>query len=239
MVWAVIADLLRRHDLGGAELRHCRPPLRVTDAGDHMRTGDSRELHGGSADAAGGAGDQHALADCKTGLSEECVEGGEEDLGEATRFCPRESGRHCERMPLRHRRQSRLSAAADERHDPVAGCVSGHAATRAQHFSGKLQTGDVLRIPGRRRVQAPGLSQVGAIDPGGAHRHQQFVVRRNGIRSLPPGNAAPLDNDREHHVLLDAGALPARLRVASPHSIFGPSAVQAKRNNQTRPRRTS
>ena len=60
---------------------------------------------------------------------------------------------------------------------------------RRHHLAGELQSRDVGRRPGRGRVEAPALHQVGGVDAGGAHRHQQVAGAGLGVGMLTPDSA--------------------------------------------------
>ena len=54
------------------------------------------------------------------------------------------------------------------------------------HLAGELQSGDVGRGTRGGRVEAPALHEVGGVDAGGPHGHQQVAGTRIGIGVLLP-----------------------------------------------------
>ena len=63
----------------------------------------------------------------------------------------------------------------------------GDAAVRATPsgrplgLPGQLEPGDVRRRVGRRRIAAPALEHVGAVEPGGAHPDEHLARARLGV----------------------------------------------------------
>ena len=178
------ADLVA--ELGGPDRRH------------HVGAGGVAELHPGRPDAAGRPGDQQAVAGRQAGLGEQGVVGGGEHLGEPPGLRPVEPVGHRERHHLGHHHQLGLRAPADQRHHPVADREPRHRRPGRHHLAGELHPRDVLRRPRRGRVEAPALEQVGPVDAGGPHRHQQLAGPRLGIRVGPPDELVVDDGDGVH-----------------------------------------
>ena len=163
-----------------------------------MGAGQRRELHAGAAHAPGGAADQDPLAEREVRLAEERVEGGRERLHEAAGLGPGKPVRHRQGVRFVDRRQRRLGAAADERHDAVTRREPRHAPPHAHDLAGELQAGDVRRPAGRRRIASVALGKVGAVHPGGSHGDEQLVVAGPGIGPLLPVKLSFIDHDCMH-----------------------------------------
>ena len=87
---------------------------------------------------------------------------------------------------LVHHRQLGLPAAAHHRHHPVAAAEPRTPGPTATTSPAELEAGHVGGHTGRRRVEAETLEHVGAVEPGGAHRHEQLAGARAGIGVLAP-----------------------------------------------------
>ncbi len=163
-----------------------------------MGAGQRRELHAGAAHAPGGAADKDTLAEREVRLTEERVEGGRERLHEAAGLGPGDPVRHRQGVRFVDRRQRRLGAAADERHDAVSRREPRDAPPHTHDLAGELQAGDVRRPAGRRRIASVALGKVGAVHPGGSHGDEQLVVAGPGIGPLLPVKLSFIDHDCVH-----------------------------------------
>ena len=170
----------------------------VAHGGGDARARHLAELDRGHADAARGAVDEQALAGPQAGLGEERVVGGREDLGHAARGLPVELLGHRHGGALVDDRELGLAAAGDDRHHAVADLEALHARTALDHLAGQLEAGDVLRRAGRRRIAALELLDVGAVEPGAAHAHEQVGVPGDRIGVLLDGDRAVPDRGRAH-----------------------------------------
>ena len=121
------------------------------------------------ADAARGAVHEQALAGSELRLGEERVVRGREHLDEAARLLPGHPVRDRQHVRLVRDRELRLAAARQERHHAPA--VRGLAGAFEPRHVGRT---------GRRRVAAGALSEVGAVDAGGADADQELAVLGTG-----------------------------------------------------------
>jgi hypothetical protein len=160
---------------------------------------------------------QHGLRHREAHLQEEGIERGHEHLGDSARVGERHPGGHGHELARVQHHRLRIATAPDDRHHAVA-----HA--RRSLFLGalsdgidgprELEPGHVLRPPGRRRVGAPALEQVGAVQPGGGHPHANLTVPGDRERELPDlqhlGPAGLSDHDRAHRGLAHGHRLAPR-----------------------------
>ena len=163
-----------------------------------MGAGDRRELDGRGADAAGRPGDEHPVAHRQLGLAEQRVERGGEDLGEPAGLGPADAVGDGERVGLVDDGPGGLAAAADEAHHPVTDREPRHLPAGGDDRPGELHAGDVGRQPRRRRVVAPALQEVGAVQSGRPHVDEQPGVAGHRVRALLPAQLAVVDHDRVH-----------------------------------------
>ena len=198
VVGAVLGHVAGLDDLGRAERGDRLVLSGVAHGRDDASAGQRRQLHRGRADAAGRAGDEHAVAERQARLPEERVVGGRVHLHEAAGLRPAQAGGHPERVRLVHHGQLGLGAAADERHHPVADGEPGHARAHGGHLAGHLEARDVLRPPGRRRVPPGALREIGAVHAGRPDRHDDVVVAGLRVRAFPPAKLSFVDHDGVH-----------------------------------------
>ncbi len=88
-----------------------------------------------------------------------------------------------------------LAAAAHDPHDPVAGLERERRRPDGLDGAGELQAGDVGRHPGRGRVVARPLVQVGPVDAGAVDPHEDLVGGRFGDGPVLDDEAAAFVDD--------------------------------------------
>ena len=94
-------------------------------------------------------------------------------------------GRHPHRFPRMHHHVLGVGAATHETEDAVAQRELGDVLAQRVDLAGVLETRDVLRRSGRRRVGAHALEQIGAIDRGRAHADAHLArAKETGDRHL-------------------------------------------------------
>ena len=124
--------------------------------------------------------------------------GGGEDLGQAAGLGPAQAVGDGHELALVHGGQLGLPAAADDGHHAVAlGEALGARAAR-RHLARELEPGDVRRRPGRRRVVARALVDVGAVEAGGAHTDEDLAGARLGVGVLGDDDLAVADGGGAH-----------------------------------------
>ena len=94
--------------------------------------------------------------------------------------------------------QLALPAAAHDAHHAVADREARRAGPQRRDLAGELEAGDVLRVAGRRRVEPALLHEVGAVEAGGAHAHQDLARAGLGIGVLLHADFAVADGRRAH-----------------------------------------
>ena len=123
---------------------------------------------------------------------------GGEDLGDAAGVDPVQRVGYRHELALVHRAQLSLATAADDRHHAVAlGETLGAGAAR-DDLAGELETRDVGRRAGRRRVVAGPLVDVGAVEAGGAHAHEHLAGAGLRVGVLGDENLAVADRGGAH-----------------------------------------
>ena len=132
------------------------------------------------------------------GLGEQRVVRGREDLGDAARRVPVELVGHRHRDALADHRQLGLAAAGDDRHHAVAQLEALDAAAHADHLAGQLETRDVRRYAGRRRIAPLELHHVGAVEAGGANADEQLAGLRLGVGMLLDGDRSVANRGGPH-----------------------------------------
>ena len=150
----------------------------------HPSPGRRSELDGSGADPAGRPVHEQPLARRQAGLGEEGVMGGGEDFRQSARLQPVQPIGHRHGLPFVKHGQLRLAAAPDDRHDTVSDGEAGHARTALDYLAGELEAGNVSGGPGRGRVPAPALQEVGTIQPGGTHRDQYLPGAGPGVGTV-------------------------------------------------------
>src|SRR5215212_310706 len=181
--WARLAEALRVDGVR-PELLDLRAELLVPDRGGYARAGRAAELHRGGADAAGRAVYEQMLARPEAGLREHRVMGGGEHLGQAARRRPVERLRHRHGRSLVHHRQLRLAAAAYDGHHAITLVEALRTWAERLDLTGELEAGYVRGRPGRRRIRAPPLQHVGAVQPRGPHADEDLALPGLRIRAL-------------------------------------------------------
>ena len=166
------AETKARRDYAAVDpMRRRGAPIGLAHGGHHLRSGGGGQLHARRADPSGGARDQHPLAHAQTGVGEERVEGGGEDLGEPAGFGPGERVGNGKRVGLVDHGHGGLATAAHQGHDPRTRREPGHLRADRHHLAGHLHARDVGRCPRRGRVEPLALHHVGAVEPGRPHGH--------------------------------------------------------------------
>ena len=181
---AVLLEALGVEDLLGAERGDAVAAVGVAHGGDDLRPRRGAELDRGRADAAGGAVDEQALARPQGRLGEQRVVGGGEDLGDRAGRVQLEALGHGHELALVDDRELGLAAPADDAHDAVALLEAARAGAERGDLAGELQAGDVRRRAGRRGVAALALQDVGAVEPGAAHAHEDLARAGLGVGVL-------------------------------------------------------
>jgi hypothetical protein len=174
-----------------AELSHCRRLVGAPDARRHVSAREPRELHREVADAAGGAGDEHATAEEQAALGEG-VERGEPGHGKGRRLGQRHLGGQLGERMRRHRHPLRPRALGEEpdhaRPDPRARGVGGGAL----HLAGQIPA----RAPaGRGHARAPHLA---AVERDRPHAHDGFTAIGGGVGNRTddePARRFEIDDD--------------------------------------------
>jgi hypothetical protein len=72
-------------------------------------------------------------------------------------------------MIFRNRDVLRLPAATDNTEHSIAGFPRAHFVADLLNFAGEFNSGNVLRITGRRRIAAEALQDIGAVQSCGTH----------------------------------------------------------------------
>ena len=121
-----------------------------------------------------------------------------EDLGEAAGFGPVERLRHRHRGALVHHRQLGLAASSHDRHHAVALGEALGARAECLDLAGELQARDVGGGAGRRRVGAPPLEHVRAVQAGGADANEHLALAGLGIGAVLHHELPVLDGHCTH-----------------------------------------
>jgi hypothetical protein len=194
----VVGEALGLDHVVGAELGHPVAQVRVAHAGGDVGAGRRAELDAGGADPAGGALHEQALAGPQARLGEERVVGGGEDLRHAAGLREAQAVGDGHELALVHDGQLGLPAAADDRHHAVAlGEALGSGPAR-RDLAGELEPGDVLRRPGRGRVAARALVDVGTVEPGRMHADEDLAGPWLGVRVLGHDDLSVADGGGAH-----------------------------------------
>ncbi len=240
-------DELVRRDRVDAERRHLLTAVLVSHRRGDPRAGHRPELHGGRADASGGAVHEQPLADAQARLGQEGVVGGEEDLRRPAGGDPVEpSGTGIATALVDHRKLG-LAAAGHDRHHAVALLEAQDAVAGGDHLAGQLEPRDVLRGAGRGRIAARELHHVGAVEPrrrarGRATRRsaewgldalRRRSGRRGSSRLASPGDATPSPTPPRSEVakrplegVIRVNARPAPMARVPPRVRGGPAPAQ-------------
>jgi hypothetical protein len=133
---------------------------------------------------------EEPLTRLQTGLAEERVVRGREDLGEAAGVLPVEDLGDRHRLALVDDGELRLAPAADDRHDPVALVEASRARPPPDDLACELEPGDVGRLAGRRRIAPAPLQHVRSVDARRLDADQDLAVAGLGIRALLGGQLA-------------------------------------------------
>ena len=216
------------------------------------------ELDRRRADAATAAVDQQPFAGLQRRAAKDIVPDREERLRQRCRLRGAKGRGDRQRLWRGHDAIFGVAAAGDQRRDRIADPPAARAAagrddlgrrddfTDRDDLAGEFEAGNVGDAFGRR-IQAPALQHVGAVDPRRRHPHQQLVRARRGHRPragdqrLQPAGGG--DFDRRHrlrqrgHGLVVAGrggggqgavkALPGtRRRGATAPPLGNPRAVK-------------
>jgi hypothetical protein len=131
-------------------------------------------------DPAGDRVDEDALVGHQPGLRVQRVVGGEERLGDSGGLGPRQPRGHCERLALVHDHRLRQAPAGHDAHHACAHHVPRDARSAGHDLAGVFEAGDVGGGAGRRRIEAPALEEIGAVEAGRAHRHLHLVRAGRG-----------------------------------------------------------
>src|SRR5438270_8938111 len=194
-----VAEVVMGYDVGGAEPAHAVPGVSVAHRRRDPGAGGRRQLHGRRSHPARGPVYEHPGAEAHLPSGEQSVVGGEKHLGEAASVGPPQAVRHSHRQTLVHDSKLRLGAGPDQGHDRLARVERGHAGPRGHHLARQLHAWDVGRAAGWRRIQALHLHEVGPVQSGGAHSHQELPFGRFGVRVVPDLDVVVDDGDRSHH----------------------------------------
>jgi len=95
-------------------------------------------------------------------------------------------------------RELGLATARDDSHHPITGREPGRARAALDHLAGELEPRDLLRRPRRRRIEAPSLQHVGAVQTCGPHAHQALAGARNRVGMVLDAQIAVSDRGRAH-----------------------------------------
>ena len=109
---------------------------------------------------------------------------GDERLGHRGGAGLVERVRHRRHAALVHDDAVREPAAADEAEDAIARLPAEHLRPAGLDRAGDLETGDVARAAGRRRVRALALRQIGGIEARVRDAHEHLFAARHGIGQL-------------------------------------------------------
>src|SRR5438874_2662282 len=98
-----------------------------------------------------------------------------ENLGYGGRFGPTEIVRDSREMIFRNRNELGLSAAADDSKDAIARLPTANLFADRFNFTGKFQSGNLLRITRRRGIPSEPLQDVRTIQSRRAHLHAHTI----------------------------------------------------------------
>jgi len=167
--------------------------------------GQGAELHGRRPHPAGGPVHQEVLAHGEAALGEQGVVRRGEHLGEAPGLGPLEAGRHRHQAPLVDGAALGLAATAHHAHHLVAHGEPAGAGADGLDLAGQLEAGHVGRGPWRRRVEAPGLQEVGPVQAGRLDPDHDLARARYRVGALPHLDPpVPCADDGEHQATLTA-----------------------------------
>ena len=197
VVGAVALEALGGNRLGTEPL-HVLPQLSSAYGGRHTRTGGAPELDRRGAHASRSAMHEQVLAGTQPGLREGSVVGGREHLGQAARLGPVEPGRNRHRRALVHDGQLGLPAAPDDGHDAVARAEAAGGRPERHHLPGQLEARNVGGRAWGRRVGAPALQHVGAVEPRAAHADEDLTRSRRRIGAIGDRQPAVRDGYGAH-----------------------------------------
>ena len=141
---------------------------------------------------------EQVLAGAQAGLGDERVVGGREHLRQTARLGPLERVGHGHGGALVDECQLGLSAAADHRHHALPLGETARAGAERGHLPGKLEAGYVLGLAGGRRIGPAPLQHVRAVQPRGAHAHQDLPVAGLRIGVLLDDESAVPDRHGAH-----------------------------------------
>ena len=128
--------------------------------------------------------------------------GGDEHLRKASRLRPFQRRCDCHCRLVRDEGQLGLGGAAHDGHHAVAHPEPLAAGARSDDDPGELHAGDVGGKPNRRRVQTCPLHEIGAVQPGGLHAHEQLARLRHGLRPFSDAHLSVIDHDCSHGLAL-------------------------------------
>ena len=188
----------RIHGMGRPEGRHRLAQCRRTHRRHRRGAGHGGQLHTGRPHPAGGRRDEHPVTHGQAALGEQRIVGGGERLRKPARLRPGEPLGNSHRTALVDQGQLGLGAAAHHPHDTIADGETRRPCPDGHHLARHLETGDVGRHPGRRRVEAEALEQIGRIDPRGAHVHHDLGITGHRVRLRVPPKIAVDDGDGPH-----------------------------------------
>ena len=171
--------------------QHDSTQLAAMDACHHLGTLQATDLHAGETDSAGGTRHEQSLALPQPGLGAHRIMSRDEDFAKPSRLRPR---------PPSPARSMAVTRPARGRAPPVrrrrrwtshgrprrSGCSRSPVATTTPASS---SPGDIGRDAGRRRVQPRPLHEVGAVQAGRFHLHEQFArlrARDRAARAISP-----------------------------------------------------
>ena len=118
---------------------------------------------------------QDVLAQSHSALGEERVVSSHEDFRHRGSFGPIESVRNACQMVCGNGDEFALSATADDAEDAIASLPFAHFIAHLCDFAGEFDSGNVLRITGRRRIAAKPLQDVRAIQSRCPHAHPNAI----------------------------------------------------------------
>ena len=137
--------------------------------------------------------DQQPFARLQAGLREQGVVGGGEDLGKPAGGGPVQRSGDGHQLAFVHHRQLGLTSSPHDGHDTVTVGEALGARAALGDLAGQLEPGNVGRRPGRGRIPARQLVEVGSVDAGRPHTDQDLAGPRPRVRmlldsELPVGN---------------------------------------------------
>src|SRR5205823_8394571 len=98
-----------------------------------------------------------------------------ENLGYGGRFGPTEIVRDSREMIFRNRNELGLSAAADDSKDAITRLPTANLFADRFNFTGKFQSGNLLRITRRRRIASESLQNIRTIESRSTHLHAHTI----------------------------------------------------------------